>query len=239
MSVRETPAMSPVVERGGGERRPLRIGVSGHRFLAEIDRIDTGVDEALSRIKAAFPRRPLVVVSSLAEGADRVVARRIFARCPDAGLLVALPMPKREYLEDFSSAGSREEFESLFARATCVVEAQAQVGGEKPSESHRAADERRHASYEAAGSFVVDHCDALIAVWDGRRAQGRGGTADVVAHARERGMPLAWIRAGNRKPGTNEPTSLGDEQGKVVFERLEVPGAAGDAGIVRPNDGLP
>jgi hypothetical protein len=204
--------MSPVVEPEGGECRPVRIGVTGHRFLAEIEKIDAGVDEALHRIKAAFPNRPPLVVSSLAEGADRVVARRILDSRPDARLLVPLPMPKSEYIKDFSSAASREEFESLLARATCIVEMPAS-----------------HASYETAGSFVVDHCDVLIAAWDGRRAQGRGGTAGVVAHARGRGMPLAWIRAGNRRPGTNEPTSLGREQGKAVFERLEVRGDAGDA----------
>jgi hypothetical protein len=42
----------------------------------------------------------------------------------------------------------------------------------------------------------------------------------VVAAARERGKPLVWVHAGNRVPGTMEPTSLGDEQGTVSFERL-------------------
>lgn len=235
--------MSTVVEREGGERRPLRVGVTGHRFLAEIDKVDAGIDEALRGIATAFPQRPLLVVSSLAEGADRVVARRILDRCPDARLLVPLPIPKREYLEDFPSAASREEFESLLARATCVVESQAQASGEHrgPTRGDHdwIADEGRHESYQAAGIFVLDHCDALIAIWDGRRGQGQGGTAGVVALARKRGMPLAWIRAGNRKPGTNEPTSLADEQGKVVLERFDALGDAGDAGIARPNAGLP
>jgi hypothetical protein len=33
-------------------------------------------------------------------------------------------------------------------------------------------------------------------------------------------MPVLHIRAGNRKPGTSEPTSLGDRQGELVTHNL-------------------
>ena len=49
--------------------------------------------------------------------------------------------------------------------------------------------------------------------------EGSAGT--LLARARERDLPIAWVHAGNRKPGTNEPTSLGTEQGMVTFARLE------------------
>jgi hypothetical protein len=42
----------------------------------------------------------------------------------------------------------------------------------------------------------------------------------IVDEARQNGLPIAWIHAGNRVPGTHEPTSLGEEQGKITFERL-------------------
>jgi hypothetical protein len=41
---------------------------------------------------------------------------------------------------------------------------------------------------------VADQCDALVAVWDGQPARGRGGTADIVAYARKKRRPLAWIK---------------------------------------------
>ena len=86
----------------------------------------------------------------------------------------------------------------------------------------------RDGAYEAAGRAVLDRSDALIAVWDGREAQGRGGTGGVVAEARRRGLPVAWIRAGNRRPEALEPVSLGARQGAVTFERFPVvPGTAG------------
>jgi len=49
----------------------VAIGVTGHRFLAEVDKIAAGVDEALRRIEEAFPGKLLAVISPLAEGADR------------------------------------------------------------------------------------------------------------------------------------------------------------------------
>jgi len=42
----------------------------------------------------------------------------------------------------------------------------------------------------AASRLMVDAADELFAVWDGQPARGHGGTADVVAYARERGKPV-------------------------------------------------
>jgi hypothetical protein len=38
-----------------------------------------------------------------------------------------------------------------------------------------------------AGRVVVDRSSVLVAAWDGQPSRGLGGTADVVAYARERG----------------------------------------------------
>jgi len=51
-------------------------------------------------------------------------------------------------------------------------------------------------------------------------AQGLGGTGGIALRARERGLPIAWVHAGNRKPGTEEPTSLGADQGQLTLENL-------------------
>jgi hypothetical protein len=67
---------------------------------------------------------------------------------------------------------------------------------------------------------VLDNSEVLITIWDGRDALGRGGTADIVGRARGRGLPIAWVHAGNRQPGNSEPASLGEEQGRVTFEHI-------------------
>lgn len=174
-------------------------------MLAELERLTAGIDQALDRLAGAFPGRTLTVVSALAEGADRLVASRALAR-PDAALVAVLPLPRREYVSDFPSPASKAEFHGLLALATDVVE---------PADT-RPRDE----AYEQAGRAALDRSDAVIAIWDGQTSQGRGGTAEIVAEARARGLPLAWVHAGNRKPGTMEPTSLGPEQGLVTYERI-------------------
>jgi hypothetical protein len=191
----------------GVSEAPIRIGVTGHRSLADTDRILAGIDAALGRVETAFPGRPLVVVSPLAEGADRLIAGRILDRCPAARLIALLPMPTADYELDFTSPESRAEFSQLLGRASCCVELPA-------------AGTRRE-SYQVAGEAVLDHADILFAAWDGQRRHNRGGTAEIVRIARERGLPIAWIHAGNRKPGTNAPTSLGAEQGRLTCENFE------------------
>jgi hypothetical protein len=42
----------------------------------------------------------------------------------------------------------------------------------------------------AASKLMVDQADKLYAVWDGKPAWAYGGTADVVAYAREHGVPV-------------------------------------------------
>lgn len=200
---------------GVSDRRALRVGVSGHRVLADPESIAAGVDDALDRIERAHPGRILTLVSSLAEGADRLVVRRALKR-RGARLVVLVPMPAAEYLDTFRDACSRREFEELSAQADACLE----VGG-------CAAASTPEDAYAAAGEWIVGRADVLLVVWDGRAEQGRGGTGGVVARARERGLPLAWVHAGNRAPGGMAPTSLGPEQGVVTFENFR------DRGLLR------
>jgi hypothetical protein len=181
------------------------VGVTGHRVLAERGRIELGIVEALSAIAQVFSPQPCAVLSSLAEGADRWVVQRVLTQ-PGARLIVPLPLSRNEYVKDFESDGSRREFLELLERADEVIEL--------PPQSSRSD------AYRAAGLYVLDHCDVLVAVWDGREGQGASGTAEILTEARRRKLPIAWVHAGNRKPGTNEPTSLGAEQGMVTFENF-------------------
>jgi len=77
---------------------------------------------------------------------------------------------------------------------------------------------RREQAYRAAGEAIIEQIGVLIAIWDGRAAQGPGGTGEIVARARARMIPLAWVHGGNRKPGTNIPVALGAEEGEVTYE---------------------
>lgn len=183
-------------------RPTLTIAVTGHRFLAEVDKINAGIDRALACIEAAFVPQQWTVLSALADGADQLVTRRLLAHHP-ATLVALLPMPMEDYLEDIRSP---EHFRSLLAQAAETVFLPA-------AQTHDQA-------YAALGRYLAAHCDLLLAVWDGRPAQGPGGTSEIVAHVRAMDKPLAWVHAGNRVPGTTAPTTLGTAQGQLTLERF-------------------
>ncbi len=176
------PSENP--SRDGRVPFTFRIGVTGHRDLADPDSFCAPIAEALRRLKEFVPVSPgvglvPVVVSALAEGADRLVAKEVLAD-KDARLEVALPLPEEEYVKDFRSEASKEEFGCLLSRAS-----------ETPWQAPNGLD--RDEAYERAGHYVVDRCDALIALWDGKKSRGRGGTAEIVGYAQEQGVPIAWV----------------------------------------------
>jgi hypothetical protein len=183
----------------------VALGITGHRYMAEMDKVMAGVECAVKRILKTFPDSSFRIFSSLAEGADRVLAKRLLL-VPNASLWVPLPLPEEEYLKDFETSKSKEEFITLLGKAKRVINLPVM--------------EKREEGYLAAGKYVIENSDCLLAIWDGKPAQGVAGTSEIVALARERSLPLAWIHAGNRNPGTGFSTSLGPEQGKVTFEHL-------------------
>jgi hypothetical protein len=183
----------------------VKIGVTGHRYLKETGKIIKGVDKALKMIEETFGL-PLIMFSALAEGADQLVVFRAQAMWEDTQLVALLPMKLDDYLSEFTSFVSKAEIINLMETADQVIELN-QAGSQT-------------SAYLEAGKQILNHCDVLVAVWDGQESQGEGGTAEIVTLARERGLPLAWVRSGNRQPGTNKPTSLGKEQGVVTYERF-------------------
>lgn len=152
----------------------LRVGVTGHRRLPDEEALTGQVRRALQRIRELLPSSPytpvlFTVISPLAEGADRLVAREVL-KVEGADLEVPVPLPREEYLRDFQSDESKREFDDLLSRAREVTE----LG---PSES-------REKAYESVGRYVVHRCDVLIALWNGEGSRGQGGTAEIVEYAR-------------------------------------------------------
>jgi hypothetical protein len=173
----------------------LRIGISGHRvppklpaqseapLRAVLDRIlativETARDSDFAGAQLANAKNEFVVVSSLAEGSDRIVAEAGLA----AGytLEAVLPFARAEYARDFATPQSRAAFERLLATASAVFE----LDG--------AAKERDRA-YEAAGFVMLANIDFLIAIWDGEEAAGIGGTAQIVSRAIADGIPVVRL----------------------------------------------
>lgn len=147
------------------------VGGTGHQNIptAALDYVRREIAAALDRVE-----RPLEGVTALAMGADQLFARSVLER--EGRLHVVVP--SREYERTFDEADRR----SYLTLLSTAVEVET-LNYPEPSE----------AAFLAAGIRVVELSDLLLAVWDGRKAEGLGGTADVVAHARETGTPVEVI----------------------------------------------
>lgn len=161
----------------------VTVGVSGHRNLGNVDAISTAVDEILEKVHNTYGGNSLRVISPLAEGADRLVAKRAI-ELYSAQLVVPLPFEMSVYMLDFESTASKTEFLSLIELAHEVIQL--------PTEDSRGA------SFLAVGLYTLTQSEMLVAIWDGKPARGVGGTAQIVAEARKLGKPMAWIEVEDR-----------------------------------------
>jgi hypothetical protein len=128
-------------------------------------------------VEALVPYVPegLIGVSCVAAGADSIFAEAILGI--GGGLEVILP--SADYRERKVKPDHADLFDSLVHRADSVRVM-----------PHAIAD---RAAYEAANEALVDSVDLLMAVWDGRAAADRGGTAAVVEYARSKGREVQVI----------------------------------------------
>ena len=149
-----------------------RLGITGHQKLpAPTARL---VDAALRRLLEPHEASGLVGGSCLCEGADQLFAQAIL----DRGGVLDVVVPAEEY-RDSLDAASHAPYDALIAQAQDI---ETLPFTESTEQAHL-----------AGGQAVVDRVDRLVAVWDGKPARGHGGTADVVAYARSRGVPVVVV----------------------------------------------
>lgn len=150
----------------------MRIGITGHSNLSS-----ESVPLVAEELRKALPEatEPLVGVSCLARGADQVFARAVL----EHGGELEVVLPAADYRERKVKPDNRAEFTELISKASTVTTM-------PYPESNRDA-------YLAASEHVLSNVDAMIAVWDGRPSDGRGGTGDVVQVARTRDIPVTVV----------------------------------------------
>src|SRR3972149_9085048 len=154
---------------------PIVVGVTGHRDLREEDipGLEKNVEAIFKEIKNKYKGKgkyqcpPIKILSPLAEGADRLVARiGLHAGHAEVKLTAILPMPKEEYEKDFDTAGSKREFADLLEKAEDVFELPFIEGN--TLEMVQRCKESRDKQYALAGAYIAAHSQILIALWDGR-----------------------------------------------------------------------
>jgi len=162
------------VHRWNG-RVPILLGVTGHRNIDTKDkRLIAALKEQCALLRERYEHSPFIILSSLAEGADRLVAEIAMETLP-ADLIAVLPMPEEEYERDFASEQSKSDFRALLDRALYV-----KIVSVPDDMAWKAGGEPRNVQYARAGAIVADHAQILFAIWDGQESRGTGGTADLV-----------------------------------------------------------
>jgi hypothetical protein len=169
--------MQPPLSKTEGKLPGVRIiGFTGHRHLQNPEAVASALQAELAALRKAGGE--LTAISSIAIGADTVFAREVIR----AGIewIVILPMPRELFRQDFTPE-EWAEAEGLIAQA---AEVRVLHGNERPQ------------AYVDGGKMTVDDSDCLFAVWDGKPAQGPGGTAEIVAYAKRLGREIILFREG-------------------------------------------
>src|SRR3989339_979225 len=168
---------------------PIVVGVTGHRDLREEDipelekKVEAIFKEIEHKYKDKYQHVPIKILSPLAEGADRLLARvGLHAGHTDVKLTSILPMPKEEYEKDFDTAKSKREFADLLEKAEDVFELPFIEGN--TLEMVQRCKESRNNQYALAGIYIAAHSQILIALWDGR-ATSETAERDIMKNCKD------------------------------------------------------
>lgn len=170
----------------------LRVGVTGHRPdrmpASQSERIKNDLDAVMADIETRDPKQLPVLLSGLAEGADRLAAFVALGR--GWGLHAILAFHRARFEEDFPGAFAKGELRALLEASETIDEPEpgGQLGGSAEN------------SYGIVGQRLLSLCSILIAVWDGEASRGTGGTVNLIEEAGRLGIPVVWVHASKTLP---------------------------------------
>lgn len=151
----------------------MRVGFTGHQNIALPERWTWIRQQIEVILKSRFDEHP-VALSALAIGGDQLFVETSLG----LGYRVEVVVPCRLYEKTFAPL-DLSRYEALLSRAGSVTT----LPFVEPSED----------AFLAAGLYIVDHADVIVAVWNGKPASGRGGTGDIVTYAGKVKRPLLHI----------------------------------------------
>ncbi|HWF44717.1 MAG TPA: hypothetical protein VG537_08745, partial [Candidatus Kapabacteria bacterium] len=156
---------------------PIIVGITGHRDVREQDipRLEDILRSELQGLQSEYPSTSLILLSALADGADRIGAR--VALELGLRLIVPMPVPKDLYEMDFD-APSVEEFRKLLAQAEHSFELP--LIPDFSREDILVHGPTRDQQYAQLGAYLATHSEILIALWDGIPRHLMGGTSQTV-----------------------------------------------------------
>lgn len=168
-----------------------KIGISGHRDLLPAQKEENLVilKGHLLKVQREQQNRPLLILTPLAEGADRLIAQVAL----ELGIPydVILPMPLKLYCNDFSPA-SKKEFMHYLKYARTIETIPLYAGN--THELIATYSTFRNFQYRQVGRTIVEKTQEMIIMSDGTDNQQMGGTADIMNYAKTHGKILYNIK---------------------------------------------
>jgi hypothetical protein len=162
----------------------LKIGIAGHRDLADESSVEKQIEESILQILNENNATTFQAFTSIAYGADTLFAK-VAENKFNADIKIILPFSREEYERDFDPKGRKDEFNKWCEKYPPEIK-----NNTVPKDK-----EERNRLYFDCGKYLADTCDILIAVWDGFPASGTGGTGDIVDYANAVGKKVIIISA--------------------------------------------
>jgi hypothetical protein len=199
-------------------RVSIVLGITGHRDIRDEDEpaIRSTVAKLFLDFKNRFPHSPFRLLSSLAPGADQLIAD-VAEEC-GLEIMAPLPFPPELYSSSSTFEGSPVAAQTKLhgwlsskrAKAWVVPfpqgpDSKDQIGWQKFVQDR----EKRHSCYANAGGYIARHCHVLIGLWDGEFSGANSGTEEIIEYKLHGKRPalFPW----------HEPLGSGDEIGPVYI----------------------
>lgn len=214
VNVREFKALTTMAEW-----KTLTIGIAGHSSLdpRQTEKLEQAVSEAINFIEQQFAQHYLTIFSTLAAGAERLIARQLLKQ-EAARLIAILPLPQKEYLDEFApendccpdspGAELRKELKYwLEHKAIEIIEM-------PPSSTRKSA-------FTKAGNYIAEYSDVLIVLWDGSEDEDDPVTVQILDKAAKMNKPICHIWADNFAPGPGKPQPQPtDKCGEITYKNF-------------------
>lgn len=182
---------------------PLVVGITGHRDIKEnkTDLLKEKISEIFQSLKSKYPNTPIIFLTPLADGADRLGAEIAF----DENIHVSIPLPmdiktyKTTFGKGILKKGTSKEDEDKFINKSIlefdnlleIVNKQSNkyipneipMLFDKEDYDNLNPDEQRivrRKQYSIVGEYIAIHSHILIGLYDEKAEEKPGGTKEIV-----------------------------------------------------------
>ncbi len=148
---------------------PILVGITGHRDIQDEQGLTEHIKKILLDICKKYEASPILLLTPLAEGADRAAAKAVIGikqtNVSRVAYLVVLPMDEEEYLGTFMDEESVSEYNSLKSQAAGCYKVP--IRKSLDIDSIVSTEERHSKLYANIGTYMALNTQILIAAWNG------------------------------------------------------------------------